>query len=92
MLILHTPDLELLGTVAAAGAFASMDAAILDTVVVNVAVVVIVVVVEGIAVTGGVRGGASNEDSLRVRLYDDFALKVFRSLKAELSHHVNVQN
>ena len=67
MLILHTPDLELLGTVAAAGAFASMDAATLDTVVVNVVVVAIVVVV-GIAVTGGVEGGASNEDSLRVRL------------------------
>ena len=60
--------MELLETVAAEEAFASMATATLDTVVVvNVAAVVIVV--EGIvAVTGGVQGGASNEDSLRVRL------------------------
>ena len=54
-------------TIAAGGAFASTVAATFETDVVNVAVVAIVVVV-GIAVTGGVGGGASNEDSLRVRL------------------------
>ena len=59
--------MELLGTVAAAGAFASMVAATLDTDADDVVNVAVVVIVKGIAVTAGV-GGASNEDSLRVRL------------------------
>ena len=64
------PNLELLKTVDAAGAFASTAAATFETDDVVIVAVVVVAVVEGVAaVTGGVGvGGASSEDSLRVRL------------------------